>query len=147
MLTLSVTTLQAGAWGNAMISHPAVIRLYPDRPQFSHILYLDSIHQPTKEQLMPSKHSLVYWTLAVKPQSGTTDNEGILMNEYLSERVPTVGEQVHIHMIILGSYQEATELRDRLAAGADFGQPSREENTDERLQSRSSSTKRAARFR
>ncbi len=49
----------------------------PIGPQFSHILYLDSIHQPTKEQLMPSKHSLVYWTLAVKPQSGTTDNEGV----------------------------------------------------------------------
>ena len=48
----------------------------------SHILYLGFILEPAREQLMPSKHSLVYWALAVKPQSGTTDNEELSIGRF-----------------------------------------------------------------
>ena len=63
-----------------------------------------------------------------------TNLAGIQISEHLSQRVPTVGEQVHISMIIMESFQDATALKVRLSAGEDFGQLSQELNTDERLQ-------------
>lgn len=92
-----------------------------------------------------SEDELEEWYRQLLNETPLSDNEfrdlmytklaGIRMNEYLAERVPTVAEQVHIHMIILGSYPEAEELKGRLDEGADFGQLSQELNTDEHLRS------------
>lgn len=57
------------------------------------------------------------------------------MHDHLSERVPTVAEQVHLYVIAQPSLDKATELRNRLEAGEDFLQLAQDENSDERLKS------------
>lgn len=46
--------------------------------------------------------------------------------EYLAERVPTVTEQVHLHMIVVEEYEEALAIKERLDAGEDFADVARE---------------------
>ena len=53
------------------------------------------------------------------------------MTEYLSERVPTVGEQVHLNMIAVGDLAAAKEVKERLEAGEDFAALAREVSLDE----------------
>ncbi len=43
-----------------------------------------------------------------------------LMSNYLAERVSSVAEQVHLHMILVSGYEETTEVLERLEAGEDF---------------------------
>jgi parvulin-like peptidyl-prolyl isomerase len=50
------------------------------------------------------------------------------MGEYLGDRMPTVVEQVHLHMIAFGSYEDALEIKERLDAGEDFHELAREHN-------------------
>jgi parvulin-like peptidyl-prolyl isomerase len=48
------------------------------------------------------------------------------MQEYLAQRVPTLGEQVHLHIIQADTYQGAEKLRARWKAGKNFADLSRE---------------------
>ncbi|MBT3202588.1 MAG: hypothetical protein HN350_22030, partial [Phycisphaerales bacterium] len=52
---------------------------------------------------------------------------------YLKERVPTVSEQVHLHMIIQESAEEALRVKERIDSGEDFFALARRLNTDEAL--------------
>jgi parvulin-like peptidyl-prolyl isomerase len=46
--------------------------------------------------------------------------------EYLAARVPSVTEQVHLHMIVLQEYEEALEIKERIESGEDFADVARE---------------------
>ena len=48
------------------------------------------------------------------------------LQEYLAKRVPTVAEQVHLHAIAAGTYDEAEKVRIRLEAGETFADLARE---------------------
>ena len=52
------------------------------------------------------------------------------LHEYLAERVPTIGEQVHLHVILMETYKEAEKVRARLEAGEDFAELAREVSLD-----------------
>jgi len=52
------------------------------------------------------------------------------LQTYLAERVPTVAEQVHLHMIVVLSYEEAQAAEARLEAGEDFATVAREVSID-----------------
>jgi len=54
----------------------------------------------------------------------------IRLHGYLAERVPTVVEQVHLHIIVLDSYEDALEVKEKLEAGADFADLAREVSVD-----------------
>jgi hypothetical protein len=51
------------------------------------------------------------------------------MQAYLAQRVPTVGEQVHLHIIQADTYEEAEKLRARWKAGEKFTDLSRKAST------------------
>ncbi len=53
------------------------------------------------------------------------------LHQYLAERVPTVAEQVHLHAMILETYEDAEEVRARWEAGEDFADLAREVSLDE----------------
>ncbi len=53
------------------------------------------------------------------------------LHVYLAERVPTVAEQVHLHAILLETYEDAEEIRARWEAGEDFADLAREVSLDE----------------
>ena len=53
------------------------------------------------------------------------------LHEYLAERVSTVAEQVHLHIILLETYEDAVEVRARWEAGEDFADLAREVSIDE----------------
>ncbi len=53
------------------------------------------------------------------------------LHEYLAERVPTVAEQVHLHGIVLETYEDAEKTRARWEAGEDFADLAREVSLDE----------------
>ena len=55
----------------------------------------------------------------------------IRLHEYLAERVPTVAEQVHLHIILFETYEDAEEIRARWEAGEDFADLAREASIDE----------------
>jgi parvulin-like peptidyl-prolyl isomerase len=42
------------------------------------------------------------------------------MSQYLTERIPTVAEQVRLYLVNLSSPEEASEVKERLDAGEDF---------------------------
>jgi len=48
------------------------------------------------------------------------------LHGYLSERVPTVAEQVHLYAIILLDYEKALKVKERIEAGEDFTDLARE---------------------
>ena len=52
------------------------------------------------------------------------------LQEYLAQRVPTVGEQAHLHVIQADTHKEAEKLRARWKAGEDFNDLSREASAD-----------------
>ncbi|MFC2072569.1 peptidylprolyl isomerase [Chloroflexota bacterium] len=53
------------------------------------------------------------------------------LHEYLVERMPTVAEQIHPHIILLETYEDAEEVRTRWEAGEDFAALAREVSLDE----------------
>ncbi len=53
------------------------------------------------------------------------------LHEYLAERVPTVAEQVHLHIIPFETYEDAEKIRARWEAGEDFADLAREASVDE----------------
>jgi len=53
------------------------------------------------------------------------------MQIYMATKVSTVGEQIHLHVIVLGSYEDAEEAKVRLEAGEDFADLAREVSVDE----------------
>ena len=53
------------------------------------------------------------------------------LHEYLAERVPTVGEQVHLYAIVLETYEDAQSTRARWEAGEGFVDLARELSVDE----------------
>ena len=81
------------------------------------------------------------WYRQLLNETGLSDREfrenvtsGLLtirLHEYLAERVPTVAEQVHLHVILLEEYEEAVEVRARWEAGEDFADLAREVSLDE----------------
>ena len=52
------------------------------------------------------------------------------LQEYLAERTPTVAEQIHLHAIMLETYQAAEKTRARWQAGEDFADLAREVSLD-----------------
>jgi parvulin-like peptidyl-prolyl isomerase len=52
------------------------------------------------------------------------------LQAYLAERIPTVAEQVHLHMIAVLTYEEAQKVEERLKAGEDFASVAREVSID-----------------
>lgn len=52
------------------------------------------------------------------------------LHAYLAERVPTVVEQVHLHVIVVQTYEEAQKVEERLKAGEDFATVAREVSID-----------------
>ena len=55
------------------------------------------------------------------------------LREYLAEKVPTVAEQVHLHMIPVNDFDVAGSVKERLEAGEDFGRLAREMSSEEVL--------------
>jgi len=53
------------------------------------------------------------------------------LHEYLAARVPTVAGQVHLHAIIVETYEDAEKTRARWEAGEDFADLAREVSMDE----------------
>jgi hypothetical protein len=74
-------------------------------------------------------------------ESGMSDREfrdlirtNLLMmrlKEYLADRVPTVAEQVHLHMIPFQGLAAAQEAKELLDAGEDFARVARSSSSDE----------------
>jgi foldase protein PrsA len=58
------------------------------------------------------------------------------LTRYLTERIPTVAEQVHLFMITQGSLADAREVKRRLDAGEDFVALARGLNVEEELKAR-----------
>ena len=52
------------------------------------------------------------------------------LREYLAEKVPTVAEQVYLHMIPVTEFDVAGSVKERLEAGEDFAQLAREMSSD-----------------
>jgi hypothetical protein len=52
------------------------------------------------------------------------------LHVYLAERVPTVAEQVHLHVIVVWTYEEAQTVVDRLEVGEDFATVAQEVSID-----------------
>jgi len=52
------------------------------------------------------------------------------LQAYLAERVPTVAEQVHLHTIVVQTYEDAQKVEDRLKAGEDFASVAQEVSID-----------------
>ncbi len=52
------------------------------------------------------------------------------LHVYLAERVPTVAEQVHLHVIVVLEYEEAQDAVARLEAGEDFATVAQEVSID-----------------
>ncbi|MFH0768630.1 MAG: peptidylprolyl isomerase [Chloroflexota bacterium] len=52
------------------------------------------------------------------------------LQEYLAERVPTVAEQIHLHNIMLETYEDAANVKARWEAGEDFATLAREASLD-----------------
>ena len=52
------------------------------------------------------------------------------LHMYLAERVPTVAEHRHLHIILVESYEEADAVRARWEAGEDFADLAREVSLD-----------------
>jgi parvulin-like peptidyl-prolyl isomerase len=52
------------------------------------------------------------------------------LQAYLAERVPTVAEQIHLHVIVVLEYEEAQAVETRLEAGEDFATVAREVSID-----------------
>jgi parvulin-like peptidyl-prolyl isomerase len=52
------------------------------------------------------------------------------LHVYLAERVPTEAEQVHLHVIVVQTYEEAQKVEERLKAGEDFATVAREVSID-----------------
>ncbi len=52
-------------------------------------------------------------------------------HQYLAQRVPTVDEQIHLHAILLATYEDAEKTRVRWEAGEDFADLAREVSLDE----------------
>jgi len=53
------------------------------------------------------------------------------LHEYLAARMPTVAEQIHLHAILLETYEGAEKIRARWEAGEDFADLAREVSLDE----------------
>ena len=53
------------------------------------------------------------------------------LHEYLAARVPTVVEQIHLHAILLETYEDAEQITARWEAGEDFADLAREVSLDE----------------
>ena len=53
------------------------------------------------------------------------------LHDYLAERVSTVAEQVHLHAIVLQTYEDAEETRARWEAGEGFADLARELSVNE----------------
>ncbi len=53
------------------------------------------------------------------------------LHAYLAERMPTVAEQIHLHVITLETYEDAQKVRARWEAGEDFTSLARETSLDE----------------
>jgi len=53
------------------------------------------------------------------------------LQQILAERVPTVAEQIHLHAIVLRTYEEAQKAQKRLKAGTNFATLARELSIDE----------------
>jgi len=53
------------------------------------------------------------------------------LQEYLADRMPTVTEQVHVHIIMVQTYDEAAKVRERWEEGEDFADLAREVSMDE----------------
>lgn len=80
------------------------------------------------------------WYRQTLNESGLSDSEfkditrtsllSALLHEYLAERVPTVAEQIHLHAIILETYEDAEKTRARWEAGEDFADLAREVSLD-----------------
>jgi len=61
----------------------------------------------------------------------TTGILGARLQLYLAERLSTVAEHVHLHAIVVKTYDEAEEVRARWEAGEDFADLAREVSLDE----------------
>ncbi len=55
------------------------------------------------------------------------------LTQYLAGRVPTVAQQVRLHVIVRPTVEDALAVRKRLDAGEDLGQLARDLNEDPRL--------------
>ncbi len=88
-----------------------------------------------------TESELKEWYRQQLNESGLSDSEykeitrtGVLasrLQEYLAARVPTTAEQVHLHVIILKTYEDAEKIRARLEAGEKFADLAREASLDE----------------
>jgi foldase protein PrsA len=52
------------------------------------------------------------------------------LQQYLADKVPTVAEQVHLHLIVVATMQEAEDAKAKLDAGANFADLAREVSID-----------------
>ena len=52
------------------------------------------------------------------------------MGELLAAQVPSVGEQVHLNVILVGTYDEAVKIQERSNAGEEFASLAREASLD-----------------
>ncbi|MFC2052347.1 peptidylprolyl isomerase [Chloroflexota bacterium] len=88
-----------------------------------------------------TENELKEWYRQQLNESGLSDSEykdlirtsvlAVQLQEYLAERMPTVAEQVHFHVIILETYEDAEKIRARWEAGEKFADLAREASLDE----------------
>ena len=58
---------------------------------------------------------------------------GLRMSEYLGDRVPTIAEQVFVHMFPLKDFAAGSEVKQKLDAGQDFAALARQYSVDSKL--------------
>jgi len=102
---------------------------------------LREMAQGTSETISESEFK--EWYRQQLNETGLTDSEykeivttrllTTRLNNYLYERMPTVVEQVHLHAILLKSYEDAEKIRARWEAGEDFADLAREVSFDEQV--------------
>lgn len=52
------------------------------------------------------------------------------MQSYLADLTPSTAEQIHLHTIVVGTYEDAQKVEDRLKAGEDFAAVAKEASLD-----------------
>lgn len=112
-----------------------------EAPQYVGEVSSEDINQTLRDTSNTTSESeFKAWYRQTLNESGLSDSEfrdivatSILsarLQQYLAERVPTVAEQIHLHVILLATLEDAENTRARWEAGEDFADLAREVSTD-----------------
>ena len=113
-----------------------------DAPQYVKEVTPEDIDQELRRQSETvSEGEFKEWYRQLLNETGLSDSEykelvatsmlAARLHQSLAERVPTVAEHVHLHAIVLKTYEDAEKIRVRLEAGENFADLAREVSLDE----------------